>query len=83
MPRRRVKRTSKGPRGDITQLCGDWGSVRKSMAIAEIEAGINEYYVAESGNPVNVVAFLSNRRKFLRTTTDLKDPDHLHNLPDC
>jgi hypothetical protein len=63
VPRRRVKRTAKAHGGDIARLCGDWGTVRKGMAIAEIEAGINQYYVAESGTPVEVIVFVSKRRR--------------------
>jgi len=84
MAERRVKRTGKDSEGDITSLCGDWGSASKSSAIADIELGLNHYYVQDSYSrraDVNVVNGATG--KYLRTDPNATCSDNLDTLPNC
>ncbi len=52
MADRQVKRTGKDRDGDITSLCGDWGTVAQPVAIREIESGTHSYSSRTRGTVV-------------------------------
>lgn len=78
-PRRLVTATGKDGHGAVTTLHGDWGSVDKAEAIADIEAGRLRYAVAD-GQELSVVEGGSG--KYLRSEADGKSTDNLDELPD-
>lgn len=80
---KRVKRTGKDDDGDITKLCGDWGSRSKKDAIDDIESGSQDYYVDEAGYRSDVYVKGSGSNKYLTTTADESSKNNLDNLPDC
>ena len=81
----RVKRTGKDRSGDITSLCGDWGSVTKAVAIRDIEGPSTPgYYVQDSsGQRANVRVVMGSTGKYLRSDPNSACRDNLDNLPDC
>ena len=86
MADRRVTRPSKDDDGDITALCGTWGSdkVAKADAIRHIENKVHRYYVQDDRGrqaDVNVVSGVSG--KYLRTDPNSACSDNLDSLPDC
>lgn len=84
MTDRRVKRTGKDREGDITSLCGDWGTASKSSAIVDIELGLNTYFVQDIHQrraDVHVVNAVTG--KYLRTEPNAACSDNLDNLPAC
>ena len=84
MADRRVTRTGKDTDGDITSLCGGWGSVTKAAAIREIEALTNTYYVQDAySRRANVHVVNGATGKYLRTDPTSSCSDNLDNLPDC
>lgn len=84
MARRRVTATGKDRDGDITKLCGSWGSASKSEAITGIEYGINSYYVQDRyGRTADVKVVDGPTGKYLRTDPNSTCSDNLDNLPDC
>lgn len=85
MADRRVTRTGKDRDGDITSLCGTWGSVTRATAIREIEApSTNTYYVQDGyGRRADVQVVMGPTGKYLRTDPNSSCSDNLDNLPDC
>ena len=85
MADRRVKRTGKANDGDITSLCGDWGSVTKATAIVEIEPpSTKTYFVRDGyGRRADVIVVRGTTGKYLRTEPNSSCSDNLDNLPDC
>lgn len=84
MADRRVKRTGKDRDGDITRLCGDWGSATKSQAIRDIEGRAHKYYVQDSRfRRADVHVVNGPTGKYLRTDPNSSSTDNLDNLPDC
>lgn len=83
MANRQVKRSGKDRDGDITSLCGAWGSVSKAQAIKDIEARTNRYYVAEASPSVWVLVRGQGNRKYLTTEADGRSRNNLDNLDDC
>lgn len=84
MADRKVTGTGKDADGDITSVCGSWGKTSKSAAIAEIETGVNRYYVdGASGSQVDVIVVDGDTGKYLRTDPDGSVADNLGELPDC
>ena len=84
MAERRVTRTGKDGYGDITALCGSWGTrVIKSQAIEEIEKGTHAYYVEEVSPRVYVKVVRGESGKYLRTEADGRSKNNLDNLPAC
>lgn len=84
MADRRATGTGKDSNGNITSLCGGWGSVSKSTAITEIELGINTYHVKDSyGRRADIHVVNGATGKYLRTDPDATCSDNLDNLPDC
>ena len=83
MADRRVRRSGKDGQGDITALCGDWGRVSKAVAIAEINARANRYYVQEVTPAVDVTVVNGANGPYLRSTADRTSKNNLDNLPDC
>lgn len=84
MADRRVKRTGKGRDGDITSLCGDWGTVAQPVAIREIESGTHSYFVQDSWNRRAGVRVVNGARgKYLRSDPNSSCSDNLDSLPDC
>lgn len=62
------------------------GAWRKSQeeAIAEIEAGVNRFYVHVGGSSVWVVVAVSQfGNKYLKTQNDGEQPNNLLSLPEC
>ena len=84
MADRQVTGTGKDADGDITSLCGGWGEVSKTIAIIDIEANLNRYYVAgASGTEVDIYVVNGASGKYLRTDPDGSVVDNLDDLPDC
>lgn len=85
MADRRVKRSGKDRNGDITSLCGDWGSVSKATAIAEIEPpATNTYFVQDVyGRRADVHVVRGATGKYLRTDPNSSCSDNLDTIPDC
>ena len=83
MADRRVTKTGKDKDGDITKLCGDWGSRLKDEAISDIELKLHSYYVNESGTRSDVYIVNRNGKKHLQTTPDKSSRNNLDNLPNC
>ena len=84
MADRRVKQTGKDRDGDITRLCGDWGSVSKSQAIIDIEARTHSYYVQDYlSRRADVQVVNGPTGKYLRTDPNSSCADNLDNLPNC
>lgn len=85
MADRRVKRSGKNAEGDITSLCGDWGSVSKAAAIIEIEPpSTNTYFVQDDyGRRADVHVVRGLTGKYLRTDPNSSCNDNLDTIPDC
>jgi len=83
MDERRVRRTGKDSDGDITKLCGDWGSVTKAVAIDHIQNSIYKYFVDEAGYRTDVHVVKRDGRRHLQTTADSTSKNNLDNLEDC
>lgn len=83
MADRRVQGSGKDPDGDITALCGSWGTVDKATAISEIEGKVHRYYVEEVTPAVDVRVVTEGTTKYLRTDADSTSANNLDNLPDC
>jgi hypothetical protein len=80
--RRAVTGTSKNSDGDITGLCGAWGSVDKWTAIRHINAEAGAYHV--NGYDVIVVTDSTvSGGQYLRTTPGGGTSNNLDSLPDC
>jgi hypothetical protein len=81
---RRVKRTGKDSYGDITSLCGDWGSATKATAIRDIEYRVNSYFVQDRyARRADVHVVNGSTGKYLRTDPNANCSDNLDSLPDC
>jgi hypothetical protein len=80
---RKVTGSGKNPQGDITGLCGSWGSVSAASAIAHIENGTHRYYVEVESPAVMVRVVSEGTTKYLRTAADSSGKNNLDNLPDC
>jgi hypothetical protein len=84
MAERRVLRSGKDRAGDITSLCGAWGSTPKGTAIAEILGGTMTYFVQDSaGRRATVRVVNGSTGRYLRTDPSSTCSDNLDNLPDC
>jgi hypothetical protein len=84
MADRRVTKTGKDSSGDITSLCGTWGSRTKSLAIVDIELGTHRYYThASNGTEADIQVVNGTTGKYLRTDPDKTTADNLADLPDC
>src|SRR5258708_1818573 len=78
MADRRVTKTGKDSSGDITSLCGSWGSQTKSLAILDIELGTYRYYThAANGTQADVQVVNGATGKYLRTDPDKTKADNL------
>lgn len=80
---RRVTGSGKNWQGDITSLCGTWGTVDKDTAIGHIENRTHRYYVYEQAPAVDVIVVREGFSKYLRTTPDRSNNNNLDNLPGC
>ena len=80
---RRVTRTRKDGDGDITRLCGEWGSVLKERAIVEIEAFPGSYFVQDYFGKSDVIVYKVGYKMHLRTDPNGSCSDNLDNLPNC
>lgn len=83
MAKRQVTRSGKDRDGDITRLCGSWGSTAKAQAIQEIEGGTHNYVVGSGSSEVRVLVKQGPRGKYLTTSPDGRGRNNLDNLPDC
>ncbi len=82
MATRQVTRTGKDPDGDITKLCGSFGSRSKLDAISDITNGVHVYKSGTS--TVEVVRDASVKDgMYLRTKADASTGNNLDELPDC
>lgn len=82
MPIRNVTGTGKDSDGDITGLCGPFGSVSKATAISDINSGTHVYKVHER-TKIIVVQASAGKSAYLRTEPNGSEADNLDNLPDC
>lgn len=81
---RKVTKAGKDKDGDITSLCGSWGSTSKVTAIAEIKAGTVSYYVQQPGtSATRVIVAGSWPREYLKTEPDGQVANNLDALPNC
>jgi len=82
MANRQVTATGKNSDGDITKLCGSWGSRTKSEAISDIESGQHAY---RSGT--RLIEVITDPTvgggKYLRSRPDGGTGNNLDSLPDC
>lgn len=84
MADRRVKRSGKDRDGDITSLCGDWGTVAKATAIREIENSAHAYFAQDwLYRRADVQVVSGPTGKYLRTDPNSSCSDNLDSLPDC
>ena len=84
MADRRVTGTGKDGDGDITSLCGSWGSASKASAISDIEGGVHTYYVQDARyRRADVQVVQGTTGKYLRSDPNSDCSDNLDNLPDC
>ena len=84
MTQRRVLRTGKDSDGDITSLCGAWGSTTKSTAITEIRNRTVTYYVQDSlSRRADVSVVDGATGPYLRTDANTTCVDNLDTLGDC
>lgn len=85
--RRRVTRTRKDSRGDITHLCGEldtgWGPVPVAEAITEIRSGAVIYFTSTGGDDALVTTVDGPHGPYLRTDPDASVANNLDALPDC
>jgi hypothetical protein len=84
MAKRTVKRSGKDSDGDITRLCGDWGSTSKSQAISDIDGGTHSYIVKVTG-VVEAQVYVKHGAsgKYLTTSPDGRTRNNLDDLPNC
>lgn len=81
---RAVYRSGKDGAGDITSLCGNFGTVPKATAIQEIEYGLHRYHVPLSnGSQARIEVVNGATGKYLRTNWDGTTRNNLDDLPDC
>lgn len=84
MAHRQVTRTGKDYYGDITSLCGWWGSTGKAAAIREVESRLHSYYVQDRyGRTASVHVVNGRSGKYLRTDPNANCSDNLSSLPLC
>lgn len=84
MADRRVTRTGKDTDGDITSLCGAWGSATKATAISDIESRRHTYFVQDvRSRRADVQVVNGTTGKYLRTDPNSACFDNLDSLPDC
>lgn len=83
MVKRQVTRSGKDRDGDITKLCGAWGSTGKVQAIQQIEGRTHNYVVGTGATEVRVLVKPGPRGKYLTTSPDGRSQNNLDNLPDC
>ncbi len=89
MARRRVAHTSKAIDGDITGICGLWGTrsvlvhVGKVRAIHQIRHEIHNCYVREGGVTASVIVAGPAGREYLTAIADSISTTNLANLSDC
>ena len=82
MSTRNVTGTGKDSDGDITGLCGPFGSVTKATAISDINSDTYVYKV-HGRTKVIVVQASADMSAYLRTEPNPSETDNLDNLPDC
>ena len=83
MAKRNVERSGKDSDGDITKLCGSWGSTSKVLAIREIEASTHNYVVRVGRTEVKVLVKQGPSGKYLTTSPDGRTRNNLDDLPSC
>lgn len=84
MADRRVTKTGKAADGDITSLCGAWGSATKATAIADITNATHTYFVQDAfARRADVHVVNGSTGKYLRTDPNAACSDNLDSLPDC
>lgn len=87
MADRAVYKTGKNSEGDITSLCGGstatWSPRSKTLAIADIEAGLHSYYVPWKSGRTEIDVVDGPTGKYLRTLRDGSTGNNLGELPDC
>jgi Protein of unknown function (DUF3892) len=79
---RHVTSTGKATDGDITKLCGSFGSISKQDAISDIEDHNHVYKSGDSRIEVVHDSTVSGG-KYLRTRPGGGTANNLESLPDC
>ncbi|GEA90243.1 hypothetical protein CCE01nite_41920 [Cellulomonas cellasea] len=80
---RRVTSTAKDSGGDITRLCGAWGTVSAAQAILQITSGTVAYYTGAGPSVADVHVVDGRTGRYLRTGPDADPGNNLDELPDC
>lgn len=84
MADRRVTKTGKYADGDISSLCGAWGSATKATAISDIEKSTHTYFVQDMlSRRARVNVIKGSTGKYMRTDPNSVCSDNLDSLPDC
>lgn len=84
MADRRVTKSGKDTDGDITSLCGTWGSATKASAISDIERRTHSYFVQDARfRRADVRVVSGTTGKYLRTDPNSTCSDNLDSLPNC
>ncbi|MEP6481771.1 MAG: DUF3892 domain-containing protein [Rhodoglobus sp.] len=83
MPDRAVYRTAKDQFGNIITLWGEFGSVAHTDAIADIEQGLERYWVPLEGGSGSIIEVAQGGYgKYLRANWDKTQRNNLVDLPD-
>lgn len=67
----------------ITHIGGAGWRLAESVAIHNIKAGYENYYVTKNNRQVKVVVDSRNGREYLKTEDDGYEPNNLLALPEC
>ena len=80
---RSVTRVNRDSRGRTTHLCGSWGKVTATQAIAQIEAGTHSYRTWRRGRTARIGVVRTRWGKYLRSYGSRWLGNNLNNLPPC
>ncbi len=80
MTTRNVTGSSKDEDGDITGLCGPWGSADKATVIKHIKNGPDDYKV---NNRTKVMTYEVDGTTHIKTVPNGDSRDNLDSLPNC
>lgn len=84
MADRAVYKTGKDQFGNILALSGEFGTVSHIDAIADIEHGVERYFVPLTGGTAAVIEVAEGQYgKYLRTNWDGQPRNNLADLPDA
>lgn len=83
MADRAVYASGKDGRGNITKVCGAWGSVSTAQAIVDIRSGTHRYFVELNNNTTALIEVVSANPPYLRTNWDRTTRNNLDDLQNC